>query len=248
MRRARLLAPVVAGVLGVVAGVVAALVAPGDPEPSGAGAVADPLHLGIPLDDLDCTGESVLVVGRGDSAAPLAAAVANNPDLSLRSLRSHDSCRTVWAPAMEEPPQYAVYAGPYDRMTEPCELRMGPDHKGDVVTNLTAGNDTFVKCLCVLPVAAFPDLTPGMAVDPGSGIWVRSLQGMLVDLDRRRRADGDPPPYFPAAGVTGVYDRATADRIRAYQPQRDIAEEEYGEVRADTWRALTDDTCQLYSF
>jgi hypothetical protein len=253
MRRARLLVPVVAGLLGAVAGAVTALVAPDlvvlvDRNAGGAESAEDPLRLGIPLVDLECTGEAVLVVGRGDSTAPLAAAVANNPDLSLRYLRSDESCETLWAPSTQEPPEYAVYAGPYDGMQQPCELRMGVDHKGDAVTNLRPGNDTFVKCLCVLPVASFPVLSFGMEVDPANGIWVRSLQGMLVDLDRQREADGDPPPYFRPNDVTGVYDDTTLNRIERYQPERDIAPVETGEVRFDTWRALTDDACRLYSF
>jgi len=239
--------PVVAGVLGIAAGVVTALVAPSD-DAGGPASVEDPLRLGIPLVDLDCTGESLLVVARGDSAAPLAAAVTNNPGLQLRYLRSADSCETLYAPASQGIPEYVVYAGPYDGMPEPCELRMSPDHKGDAVTKLTAGNETYVKCLCVLPKAQFPDLTPGMVVDPGNAIWVRSLQSMLVDLDRQREADGEPGPYFTVRGVTGLYDEPTQDRIEAFQSEGVFQQSEYGSVLYDTWQAVTDDACQFYDF
>jgi hypothetical protein len=239
--------PVVAGVLGIVAGVTTALVVEADDAGPGE-VIEDPLRLGIPLVDLDCNDETVLVVGSGDSAAPLLEAIANNPDLPLSYLRPAESCGTQWAPGLQDAPEYAVYAGPYDQPTDPCELRMSPDNKGDVVTKLTAGNETFVKCLCVLPVSTFPDLIPGMAVDPGNAIWVRSLQGMLIDLDNQREEDGDPPPYFTNSGVTGVYDDTTQARIEAYQPERDIEVGEYGSVLTATWRALTDDTCKLYDF
>lgn len=260
----RLLVPVVAGILGIAAGITAALVVPrpdGSPgesseepserpseDPPAPKRVRDPLHLGIPLVNLECTGESVLVVGQGDSAAPLTTAVVNNSDLDLRYLRTEHSCDTLWIAASDKRPRFVVYSGPYDGMQEPCELRMDPAHKGDAVTNLRPGREMLVKCLCVLPVAGFPDLRPGMAVDPGSGIWVRSLQGMLVEYDEQRRADGDPPPYFLKSNVTGVYDEATQARIAAYQPDRDIEERELGSVLHDTWRALTDDTCKLYDF
>ncbi len=239
--------PVVAGVLGIAAGVVTALVVPADPDP-GSRPAEDPLRLGIPLVNLDCTDESVLVVARGDSAAPLVSAVANNPDLRLRYLRSVDSCQTLYAPANQGQPEYVVYAGPYNGMPEPCELRMGVDHKGDAVTKLTAGTETFVKCLCVLPVAGFPDLTPGMEVDPANAIWVRSLQSMLVDLDLQREADGEPGPYFTRRSVTGVYDEPTQERIEAYQSESVFDESEHGSVLHATWLALTDDACRLYDF
>lgn len=246
MRRARLM-PLVAGVLGIAGGVVTALVVPADPDPV-ATPIEDPLRLGIPLVNHGCTDESLLIVARGDSAAPLAAAVANSSDLRLRYLRSEDSCPTLYGPPVQGIPEYVVYAGPYDGMPEPCELRMGADHKGDAVTRLTAGTETFVKCLCVLPVAEFPALTPGMAVDPANAIWVRSLQSMLVDLDLQREADGEDGPFFTRPGVTGVYDERTQERIEAYQSESVFAASEHGSVLQATWLALTDDACRLYEF
>lgn len=240
--------PAVAGVLGIVAGVVTALVVPDSEATDPSTATADPLHLGIAMVDLECTGESVLVVSRGDSIAPLTAAIANSSDLPLRYLRVDDSCPTIWAPAEEDVPEYAVYAGPYEGMSEPCELRMSADNKGDAVTRLTPGNDMFVQCLCVLPAADFPDMRPGMDVTPGNAIWVRAMQRMLIDLDWQRKLDGEPPPYLRPGQVTGVYDDRTEARIRAYQPERDIAETEYGSVRSATWRALTGDACGLYDY
>ena len=248
-RRARILVPLLAGVVGLVGGVVTALVVPDRSEPGAAAPVGDdPLHLGIPLVDLDCTGDALLVVGRGDSIPPLTAAIADNQDLPLRYLRTDDSCATLWAPLAQEPPEYVVYAGPYAGMREPCERRMSVANKGDVVTNLTDGNDLFVKCLCVLPVAQFPDLEPGMAVDPGNAIWVRSLQSLLTDLDEKREADGHAGPYFRPRDITGVYDDATEQRVRTYQPLRDISPDEYGRVLPPTWDALLDDACKLYDF
>ena len=248
MRRGRLLAPVLAGALGVVAGVTTALLGSASGGPAAPASFNDPLHLGIPLVDLECTGEPVLVVGRGDSTPPLAAAVADNADLALRYLRSDESCPTLWAPPAQEPPTYVVYSGPYDGMPEPCERRMSVANKGDVVTNLASGNDVFVTCQCVLPVAQFPDLVPGLPVDPGNAIWVRSLQNLLVDLDDEREDAGRPGPYFERRDITGIYDETTEQRIRAYQPQRDISPAEYGSVLAPTWSALVDDTCKLYDF
>jgi hypothetical protein len=250
MRRARLLMPVLAAVLGIGAGVATAVVISDSDEADPPESFADPLHLGIPLVDLECTGESLLVVGSGDATPPLAAAVANNPDLPLRYLRTDDSCNTLWAARSQVPSEYVVYAGPYNSATEPCEARMDVQHKRDFVTKLTSGNQSFVRCPCELPVAEFPDLVPGMGVDPGTAIWIRSLQGLLVGLDDQRELDGDPPlpPYFNARDISGVYDETTEQRIAAYQPRRDIEPSEYGEVRFATWKALVDDACPLYDY
>ncbi len=238
--------PVVAAVLGLVAGSVTALVAADDPDDSTP--TADPLHLGIPLVNLDCTGESLLLVAQGSSTPPLAASVANNPDLELRYLRPEESCDTLYAPQSQGVPDYAVYAGPYDGMPEPCELRMSAEHRGDTVTRLAAGNDTFVKCLCALPVADFPDLTPGMDPDPRIANYVRSLQSLLVDLDNQRELDGEDGPFFKITGVTGVYDEATQTRIEQFQDEGVFTESERGSVLYATWKELTDDTCLLYDF
>lgn len=236
-----------AGVLGIAAGVTSALVVEAD-DPSPSERVEDPLHLHIPLVSLDCTGDSLLVVARGDSAAPLAAAVANNPDLELSYLRTEDSCQTIYGPPSQGEPQFVVYAGPYDGMSEPCELRMSDHHQGDAVTNLSAGTETFVKCLCVLPVATFPELRPNMPADPGDAVWVRSLQSMLIDLDDQREADGEDGPFFKVSDVTGLYDETTQQRIEAYQAEGVFEASENGSVLFDTWRAITDETCRLYSF
>lgn len=248
-RRTRFLLPVMAGVVGAAAGVTTALVAPADrDERPAAESFNDPLHLGIPLVDLECTGEALLVVARGDSAPPLASAVANSGDLGLRYLRTDDSCPTRFGSRPDDLPEYVVYAGPYDSMPEPCELRMLEDNKGDAVTNLTSGNEIYVKCPCVLPVATFPELTPGMPVDPGSAIWVRSLQGLLVDLDDDREERGEPGPYFEARDVTGRYDEATEQRVRQLQEDNDISPTEYGSVLTPTWRALTEVVCGTFDF
>lgn len=238
--------PVAAGVLGLLAGVITALVAADDHE--GSDPITDPLHLGIPLINLECSGDALLLVAQGSSLPPLAASVANFPELDLRYLRPDESCATLYAPQSQGIPDYVVYAGPYDAMSEPCELRMRAEHKGDAVTNLRAGNESFVKCLCALPVAAFPDLTPGLDADPAIANYVRSLQSMLVDLDNQREDDGEPGPYFKTSGVTGRYDEATQARIEAYQAEGVFSESERGSVHSATWKALTDDACKLYDF
>ena len=98
--RTRVVAPLMAAVLGIAGGVVTALVVPtdseggGQPESNGGGESlpSDPLNLGIHLENQGCSGASLLVVGYGDTFAPLSSAVANSGKEGLRYLRTADSC------------------------------------------------------------------------------------------------------------------------------------------------------------
>jgi hypothetical protein len=237
--RVRVLAPILAAVLGISGGIATALVVPDDGEDPAASTVNDPLHLGIPLVDQDCTGEALLVVGYGDSAAPLGTAVANNGTKGVHYLRSDESCETILGPESDTSPTYVVYLGPFDTRTEPCEKRMTPEHRGDFVTVLRSGNDTLVKCPCELPNSMAPELTPGMVADAEETVWIRSLQTMLHDYDRKK---------FPTAKITGVYDAATVARVTEVQhEQRGIPVTE-GVVDTATWGILTDRICRIYAY
>ena len=76
--------PLVAALVGAGAGVTAALVLPEDPPAEDASSFNDPLGVGAPLVDLECTGEAVLVLGYGSTGVPLRAAVVNHPDEKVR--------------------------------------------------------------------------------------------------------------------------------------------------------------------
>ena len=128
--RARVVAPLVAAVLGIGGGVATAIVVPADDEP-GTPAFNDPLHLGIPLVDQDCTGESLLVVGYGDTVAPLGSAVANNGTKGLRYLRSDESCDDDPRPgARRRRRRTSSTSGRTRPRREPCEMRMTAEHRG----------------------------------------------------------------------------------------------------------------------
>ena len=101
MVRARLIAPLVAAVLGISGGIATALVVPGDEDEPRASTYNDPLHLDIPLVDQDCTGESLLVVGYGDTVASLGSAASGFKSKGARYLRSDDSCPTALGPREE---------------------------------------------------------------------------------------------------------------------------------------------------
>lgn len=237
--RARVVAPLVAAVLGIGGGVATALVVPAD-EPRAPSTYNDPLHLGIALVDQDCSGESLLVVGYGDSVAPLGTAASSNEEAGARYLRSDESCPTVLGPEDAPTPAYAVYLGPYESLSEPCELRMTPEHRADFVTVLRSGGTELVKCPCVLPTSAAPELFPGMGEPtPEETVWIRSLQAMLNDYD---------PRQFRRTSITGRYDEATVARVTEIQHEQVGTPVRDGYVDAATWRILTDRICRIYDF
>jgi hypothetical protein len=232
-----MVAPLVAAILGIGCGVTTAIVAP-DEAPTTA-TFSDPLHLGIALVDQDCSGESLLVVGYGDSVAPLGTAVADNGD-RVRYLRSADSCPTVLGPEDAATPTYAAYLGPYTQLQEPCELRMTPDHRADFVTVLRSNNQTLVKCPCVLSASAGPLLLPGRAeFTPEETVWIRALQSMLNDYDPKR---------FPRSKITGRYDADTVARVTEIQHEQSGVPVTDGEIDRRTWGILTDRICRIYAY
>lgn len=220
------------------AGVATALMTE-PPDRPRASTFNDPLHLGVPLVDLDCSGDSVLVVGWGESSAPLAAAVADNRDADVRYLRTDDSCPTQYVPDdLASVPEYVAYTGPFEDRAEPCRARMQVAHRGDFVTRLVSGNVFFVKCPCELPASEFPVLSVGMEDTPQVEVWVRALQGLLVDLKDGRYEESD---------VSGVYDERTAERIRPLQEATPGLRPD-GIVDEDTWRAVRDRVCGSYTY
>ncbi|MCW2791219.1 MAG: putative peptidoglycan binding protein [Nocardioides sp.] len=229
-------AVIVAAVLGIVGGLTTAFVVPdgaGDDPP---GSFADPLNLDIPLENLDCTGQSILVVSYGNTEAALSGEVADNPDADLHYLESDKSCPTIYGAEVGPTPGYAAYLGPYDDLREPCTERFQLEHRGDFVTRLRALNDIHVQCACVVPVTTFPELTTGMDID-ANVIWVRTLQGLLHDRD---------PDVFPREDITGIYDQNTVDRVRTLQAERpsDVT----GVVDEGFWGQLRRKVCRTYDF
>lgn len=224
---------VLVALLGIAAGVTTAIVAPGasDPGPD-TPAVNDPLRLGIPQVSLpSCTGEAVLVLGSGDSAAALTPTVSDAGN-GARYLRTDESCGTLWS-ENDDVPAYVVYRGPYDSEVDPCFEALDGADRSASVTNLTSGNDMFVMCACVMPTADLRGIVPPgqLAADdpPAPASWVRMLQ-RLLDADE-----------------TGVYDDATVTKVRRFQRDNAILPAD-GKIGERTWGALRDQICGSYDF
>jgi hypothetical protein len=235
--RARVIAPLVAAVLGISGGIATALVVPDDGDDPRASTFNDPLHLGIPLVDQDCTGEALLVVGYGDTVAPL----GNGSGIKgARYLRSDESCPTALGPQGKDAPAYVVYLGPYETRREPCEFRMSGNAGGNFfVTVLHSGNDELVRCPCELPRDAGPELYVGMPETQETVIWTRSLQAMLHDYFKEK---------FPSTAMSGEYDERTAALVTELQEDAPGKLTYPGRVDSTTWGIITERICRTYTY
>jgi hypothetical protein len=237
--RARVIAPLVAAILGIGGGVATALVVPADDADRDTPAASDPLHLNIPFADLDCSSQSILVVGYGDSAPPLSSAVANSSTEGLHYLKSASSCHTQLGPEDKEAPTYIVYTGPYDSARDPCEIRMSGDEPGSFVARLREGNTQLVKCPCEIPGTDAVRLYPDMPSDASTKLWVRGLQAMF---------NYDDEEGFPQSAITGVYDAFTQARVTRFQDNSPGKNTQPGIVDEVTWGILTDRLCRNYDY
>jgi hypothetical protein len=236
--RAQVVAPLAAAVLGIGLGVATALVTHGD-DPAPAAPPSDPLRLGIPLVNQDCTEESLLVLGYGNTTAPLSSAVANSGRDGVRYLRTVDSCDTILGPEGQPTPDYVVYRGPFDNRQEPCEIRMTGQDPNSFVARLREGNEVLVKCPCEIPRSQAPHLFLQRDADASERLWIRGLQNMFHD---------DDPQGFPRTSITGDYDQPTADRVSAFQDRAPGKVTVRGEVDETTWGILTSRLCRQYDY
>lgn len=200
------------------------------------GPARDPLRLGVEQVDLGCTDDHIIVIARGETRPALRAAVVGATG-TPRYLETAASCPTLYAPLDRPVPKYVVYLGPFSDPGRACELRMTPEHAGDFVTSLQAGNQTYVKCPCELPTTDWPELAPGIDdVDATEAMWITQLQKLLVDVGRLRDDEQE----------TGRYDAATVAAVR--RMQAGAALPVTGIVDAPTWTAIRDRACLTYDY
>jgi hypothetical protein len=228
VRPRTLTALLVSAALGVVCGVGGGLYAAAHDS-----SAPDPLGLGVPMVDQGCTNDALLVVATGDSSSALAGAVAEDRD-HTRYLDLDQSCDTAWVSDTDQP-RYAAYLGPYGNALDACRVRMTAAHRGDLVTRLHAGTTEPIECACYLPYTAMPVLRSGMDATPVIGIYIRSLQHLLLALGETS-----------VSHSKGRYDAQTIEQVSRVQDQL-LRLPATGIVDAATWHALQTQACALYT-
>ena len=221
----------VAAVLGLAGGAVTAFFTQQEDLP-------DPLGLGIPMVNVGCTGEALLIVGRGNDAGDLRDSVVDFDSEGARYLERSKSCETAYPPYEGEPATYAVYLSGYDNLEAACTVRMRNDHKSDMVTVMDPGEDRdAVMCPCVLDRATLPEIGgEGEDVTTESVMWTSSYQNMLLTAG-----------YLTSPReVTGEFDEATLDATRVLQT--DTLLPALGKVTTDTWVQLRSKACREYNY
>jgi hypothetical protein len=238
----------VSALVGVTAGVIAGFTtgstppSSADPDdkpsstPSASGSPNDPLGLDVPLQNIDCTWDTILVVGWGETRSAIYNAVQYNNDAGVKYLETAKSCNTLYGAEKQDTPTYAAYLGPFDSLSEPCSLRMSVDHARDVVTTLKPGVKIHVQCLCAVNPVDMPPLNVGMVADTRDGIYIRALQRLLVDMGLK------PGP------ITGEYNPRTAAVIQKLQQINAIDPTLYKQVEQQTWQLIRDRGCLQYDF
>jgi len=237
----RIVALVVAAVLGVSGGIVTAFLVPAGvrtadvPDvPVPLTAAQDPLGLGVALQNLDeCTGESVIMVGWGDIYSALSNSITDWPDATY--LKTSDSCDTVYPRVRGEIPEYVAYLPPFPTPEAACEERMSARHKGNFVTRMRADNQDGVPCACAVDLATLPAIGEGQELTTESGMWTYLYQGMLTKIG-----------FDLARDRTGNFGPATTFATR--QLQTDAALSPLGYVDTDTWGVLRSKACGRYVY
>jgi hypothetical protein len=196
----------------------------------------DPLGLGIPMVNVDCTGEALLIVGRGNDARDLRDSVVDFDSEGARYLEPSESCETAYPPYEGAPASYAVYLSGYASIEAACTVRMRNDHKSDMVTVMKAGEDRdAVMCPCVLDRASLPEIGgEGEDVTTVSSMWTSAYQNMLI------RAG------YEEQKVTGLFDEQTLYWTRALQTDTELPP--LAKVTTDTWVQLRDKACREYNY
>ena len=216
-----------AAVIGVSGGAVTAFFAQDDET-----VAADPLELGIPMENVDCTGETLILVAVGDTRAALAPSVRDSDDLDVKYLRPDESCDTAY-PRREG--TYAAYLA-YPSLEAACAARMTNVHKDDFVTRMRDGNVDQVMCPCELDRTTLPEIGEGREPTTESRMWTSMYQWMLVELDR---LDSD-------AVSLGTFDEQTIAATRTFQGNNNL--NPLGYVDQDTWAAVRDKACGLFHY
>ena len=217
-----------AALLGVSGGAVTAFFAQDD-EPPG----SDPLGLGVPLENVACGSEIIMIVGFGNTRGGLAPAVTDYDEDGVKYLETDQSCDTAYPLRGGEVQQYAAYLT-YPTVESACAERMTTLHKNDFVTRMRSGNEDPVMCPCELDRTTLPEIGEGFDETTKSRMWTSQYQIMLAQMGRLDTVGLD----------LGTFGQETIDATRRLQGNNNL--NPYGYVDQDTWAVLRDKACELF--
>lgn len=219
---------VVAAALGVSGGIGAALISGTRTE------VVDPLQLGVPLVNVDCTGDTLIIVGQGDIRAPLSQSMADWPE--AKYLDTTESCDTAYPRPGGETPRFVAYLPAYSSPEAACEDRMTAEHKGNFITRMRGGNQVGVNCACELELDVLPAIGEGQELTAESGMWIYLYQGMLAKI----------PDLASEVRQNFSFDEETVAATRTLQSGAGL--NPLGYLDTDTWNVLRDKVCDRYDY
>jgi hypothetical protein len=205
--------------------------------PDGAAGEPDPLGLGVAMENLECTKDTILIIDHGENRGALRTAVVDYPE--AKYLKTSESCPTMYERVDEPRPSWVAYLGPFD-IREGCLLRMAGEHRSDYLTRLQRGNESLVKCLCELSLTEddFPVLTPDMQPTERDRVWINQLQGSLLDLGQLPAESGWP---------NSTYDQATIEQVN--QMLETLPSREPNGVTDDAvWDIVRERVCDEYDY
>lgn len=199
------------------------------PAPRGDG----DLSLSVPIANLPCTGEYIVLMASTDDPNQYDSLVTANlaADPDARYLRTDASCRGFHQ-SINGNAIYAVYEGPFATKDAACAALNASTAPVDAAVRALVADPERKReyCTCLLSPEELPQLSVQTAADPvtGLGRFVAEVQWMLTMAG-----------FSPA--IDGSYGTETEEQVRAFQEARQL--EPIGEVGPLTWGALRSQFC-----
>lgn len=193
-----------------------------------AGRGNDPLGLGLPIANIGCTDDYVVILASTgvprDYVTTLAPALRKNADASY--LRTDRSCGS-FVQALDGNPLYAAYLGTFADAASACEARDRSGIGDAYVRRLSADDLRRSVCAC-LPSAALPNLSRAADETPtvARRQHVADVQALLY------RAGHNPDSY-----LTGIFGPLTTEMVMALQRSAGYLDVN-GRIDQPTWDEL----------
>lgn len=187
----------------------------------------DPLGLGVPLVNMGCTGEYVVVLA--SSGTPRAYVSTLAPTVAVpaaRYLTTQDSCSS-FVQQIDGRRIYASYIGPFPDLLSACSALEAAGVTGSYARWLDAGVESRSVCAC-RPEVARPRVSRILDQEVVNSMRARAVSDAQVLLARAG--------YNDQNAFGGVFGELTDSWVRDFQ--RDVGLRATGVITPSTWQAL----------